>query len=336
MILCFGIFAGTLNCCNLGLPQEGFVPKLAWVVDRQNASLESNLDFIVDDPDGMAGNKPVVSRLLSCQRPLVLKEKQLPSLAVARERFKSKVMPFIKDDRVAKAVLATLYIISKDETIRDVRKERFREYLGIYSDELLQQTSFDVPDFFARVLLYTTCIDNKEGGPYAKEITDAFIEKVVNESWAELKWDATTQTVEIIHSEADCLFDEVNMLSELRHSLMAEQVSYTDTGWLGIDESVLFPGRYKRIEFKDPSVKAMVSNNLMQYIKLVHELIDCLKAQQQLTAGQTAMWPVFPDKRMQDIRQRLTTLSNELLAIGIFSERLSAGQDTDSSSLKVE
>lgn len=336
MRLCFGIFAKILNLCNRDLPQEKFVPRIAWAVDRQNSSLASGLDYSVDDPDGMEGNKSVVSKLLSCERPLILRDQRLPTLEVACERFKSKVMPHINEDMVAKAVLAILYIISKDETIVADRKETFKVYFGLHRDELLRQTTFHVPDFFARVLLYTTSVDNHEGCPYAKEITDAFIEKAVNESWAESKWDATTQTVEIMPSEEKHLLDEINMLSELSYSLVAEQMSYTDTGWLGVDESILFPSRCRRIKFSDPSTKAMVSNKLMQYTKLVHELTDCLMVRQQAAVGQTAVWPVFPDERMQDIRQRLTTLSNELLTLGIFSERLSAGQAPDSLPLKVE
>lgn len=336
MILCFGIFADILNRCNLGLPQERFVPRLAWVVDRRNSSLASKLNFDVDDPDGMEGNKTVVSRLLSCDRPLKLRDKQLPSLAVARERFKSKVMPFINEDMVAKAVLAILYIISKDETIETERKESFKSYLGMYREDLLRQSLFDVPDFLTRILLYTTCVYNKEGQPYVKEITDTFIEEVANDSWVELKWDAATQTVEVVRSEENNFYDEIEALNELRLSLMDAPVNHTDIDWLGVDERVLFPSRCKRIEFGDPNAKAMLSNKLMQYMKLVHKLTDCLMEQQQSVAGKTATWPIFPDERMQDIRQQLADLSNELLTLGIFSERLNAEQAVDSSSLKSE
>lgn len=336
MILCFGIFADILNRCNLGLPQDGFVPRLAWVVDRRNSSLASKLNFDVDDPDGMEGNKTVVSRLLSCDRPLKLRDKQLPSLAVARERFKSKVMPFINEDMVAKAVLAILYIISKDETIETERKESFKSYLGMYREDLLRQSVFDVPDFLTRILLYTTCVYNKEGQPYVKEITDTFIEEVANDSWVELKWDAATQTVEVVRSEENNFYDEIEALNELRLSLMDAPVNHTDIDWLGVDERVLFPSRCKRIEFGDPNAKAMLSNKLMQYMKLVHKLTDCLMEQQQSAAGKTATWPIFPDERMQDIRQQLADLSNELLTLGIFSERLNAEQAVDSSSLKSE
>lgn len=318
------------------MPHIEFVPKVAWALDRKNSSLAHGLNFIVDDPDGMEGNKEVVSNLLSCKRPLKIRAKPLPSLAVARERFKSKVMPHISEDMVAKAVLAILYIISKDETIVAEHEESFRKYLGMHKEELLRQTSFNVPDFFARVLLYTTCIDNKEGGPYVEKITDTFIEKATKDSWSELKWDAATQTVEIIPSEERRLLDEINTLSELRHSLMAEQVSHTDTGWLDVDESVLFPSRCKSIELGDSRTKAMITNKLMQYMKLVREFTECLAEEQQSMADQTVKWPVFPDEKMRDIRQRLTTLSNELFALGIFSERLNSEQAPDSSSLKIE
>ena len=74
MRLCFGIFARILNCCNQGFAQDKFVPRIAWVVDRRKSSLASKLDFDVNDPDGMEGNPPVVSRLLSCERPLELRD----------------------------------------------------------------------------------------------------------------------------------------------------------------------------------------------------------------------------------------------------------------------
>ena len=149
MILCFGIFASALSYCTHGTPQVKFIPRVAWVVDRRNSSLANELDFDVDDPDGLEGNKAVVSRLLSCERPLVLRDKQLPSPQVARERFKSKVMPYINEDMVAKVVLAILYIISKDETIETEHKENFRRYLGMSKEDLLRQTVFDAPDFFS-------------------------------------------------------------------------------------------------------------------------------------------------------------------------------------------
>lgn len=94
MILCFGTFAGILSCCAQGLPRVKFVPRVAWVVDRRNSSLATGLDFVVDDPDGMAGNPAVVSNLLSCKRPLKLRESEeyRPSIKDARKRFEDKVM----------------------------------------------------------------------------------------------------------------------------------------------------------------------------------------------------------------------------------------------------
>lgn len=203
MILCFGIFARILNCCRQDvLPGVKFVPKIAWVVDRKNSSLAVGLKDEVKDEelDDMEGNSTVVTKLLSCERPLVIKSKRLPSIEEASKDFKSKVMPHINGDKIAKAVLAVLYIISKDETIVNERKETFRKFVGMYKDELLQQIKFDPPDFFARVLLYTTCVNNEEGCPYVKEITDDFIEKVAAalDSRTELKWDTTTKTAEII------------------------------------------------------------------------------------------------------------------------------------------
>lgn len=340
MILCFGTFSRALNCCRQGISRSRFVARVAWVIDTKNRCLGAGLDYEIDENAlntiKSLSNPPVASRLLSCKQDFELSSNKEPPVDVAFKRFKSQVMPFIDEDMLAKAVLAILYIISKDETIEAEQKESFRRYLGMYKEELLRQTRFDVPDFLTRVLLYTTCVNNNEGRPYAKGITDAFIEKVVNDSWAALKWDAATQTVEVIPSEERRLFDEINVLSELRHALMTEQVSDTDTSWLGVDKNILFPSRCKRIEFGDPNAKAMLSNKLMQYMKLVHKLTDCLMEQQQSAAGKTATWPIFPDERMQDIRQQIADLSNELFTLGIFSERLNAEQALDSSSLKSE
>ena len=114
MVLCFGIFAKILNCCNQRLPQDKFVPRIAWSVDKRNSSLASKLDDEeeINDPEDMEGNKSVVSKLLSCKLPLVLRDKWLPSLEDARERFTSQVMPFINAEKVPSAVLAILYVIS--------------------------------------------------------------------------------------------------------------------------------------------------------------------------------------------------------------------------------
>lgn len=267
MILCFGIFADVLNRCNLGLPQEGFVPRVAWVVDRRNSSLASNLDFDVDDPDGMEGNKPVVSRLLSCERPLKLRDKQLPSLQVARERFKSEVMPFISEDMVAKAVLAVRYIISLDDTIDNERKETFKKYLGMYRDEFLQQTIFDVPDFFTRVLLYTTCVDNKEGQPYVKEITDTLIEEVANDNWTELRWDAITQTLELIPTGEKRLSDWVDQLCQLRSPLAEDAEGFANMEWIGVNMTDLDPSIWGRTEIRKSDAQRLLSRKINPYVQ---------------------------------------------------------------------
>jgi len=117
MRLCFGVFAKILNLCKQNITQVQFVPRIAWVVDRCNSSLGSGVDFVVEDPEGMEGNGSVVTNLLGCKKSLVLREGCRPSVEVARDRFKSKVMPFIKEGMVKKAILAVLYVIHEDETI---------------------------------------------------------------------------------------------------------------------------------------------------------------------------------------------------------------------------
>lgn len=335
IILYCGIFASALSYCTHGTPQVKFIPRVAWVVDRRNSSLASELDSDADDPDGLEGNKAVVSRLLSCERPLVLRDKQLPSPQVARERFKSKVMPYINEDMVAKVVLAILYIISKDETIGTEHKESFRRYLGMYKEDLLRQAVFDVPDFLTRVLLYTTCVDNRKGQPYVEEITDTFIEMVANASWTagwtELNWDAATQTVKIVRSEEDIFFDEIDSLNELRYSLMETPVNHTDTEWLGVDGRVLFPSRYKCTGIKNTETQRRFSDKLMQYVKLVHELTEYLA-----TSQQSVSWSMLPDEKIRDIRRRLTDLRDELVTLGIFSERMDFEQPPEGSPLKSE
>lgn len=285
MTLCFGIFAGILNCCKRELSQEKFVPRIAWVLDRRNRSLKSeskedrdeDKGSAVDNPDNTEGNKSVVSRLLSCKRPLVLRENQLPSLEVARERFKSQVMPFINEDMVAKAVLAVLYIISKDETIEAEHKESFRRYLGMYKEELLQQTSFDVPDFLTRVLLYTTCVDNKEGQPYVKKITDTFIEEATNDNWAELKWDTITQTLELIPAKEKLLSDRVDQLCQLRSPITADK--YLSTEWIWVNMTDLDPSIWGRTEIRESDAQRLLSRKINPYAqtKSPESLVSPLK-----------------------------------------------------------
>lgn len=247
MVLCFGTFASVLNLCKLNLTQERFVPRIAWVIDRRNHSLGSELDFDVEDPGDITPNKDEVSRLLSCQRPLVLKDGQPPSQKLAHERFTSQVMPFIKENMIAKALLAVLHIIYSDSTIENEHKGTFKKDVGMDKDELLHQTRFSVPDFFSRVLLYTTHTENRDGQPYAGKITQDFIKEVAANSWVELKWDAATQTVELIPYEEKRFLDEINTLTELRLSLMQESVSNIDTDWLGVDKSILFPNSFSHI-----------------------------------------------------------------------------------------
>ena len=315
MVLCFGTFASILNCCKQNLPQDKFVPRIAWVVDRRNSSLGSEIDFDVEDPADIDGNKPVVTRLLSCQRPLVLRDKQLPSHRTAKERFASQVMPSMNESMIAKALLAVLYVIQSDSTIENEYAATFKENLGVSKDKLLTLTKFNAPDFFARVLRYTTYIDNKAGRPYAGKITEAFIERVADECWSELKWHADTQTVEIIPSEAKRLREELYVINEFRLSLMAERVDITDMGWLDIDMGVLFSRESPLIEIKDRNTQQMVSRKILQYIRLVHEFVECILEAQKATSDPIMRWTLFPNERMRDIRQKLTNISDDLLSI---------------------
>lgn len=295
MILCFGIFAGILNCCKRELSQDKFVPRIAWVLDRQNRSLKSeskedrdeDKGTAVDNPDNMEGNKSVVSRLLSCKRPLVLRDKQLPPLEVARERFKSQVMPFINEDMVAKAVPAVLYIISKDETIETEHKESFSRYLGMYKEELLQRTRFDVPDFFARVLLYTTCVDNKEGQPYVEKITKNFIEEVANDNWAKLKWDTITQTLDLIPAKEKRLSDWVDQLCQLRSPITDDVEEFENTEWMGVNMTDLDPSIWGRAELTESDAQKLLSRKINPYsqIKSPEHLEKLLKPHRWFKRG---------------------------------------------------
>lgn len=316
MILCFGTFASVLNRCKQGLSQDKFIPRIVWVVDSKNRCLGDGLDYEISGDDletmEMLGNPSVVSKLLSCKQSLNLRTTSRPSLEIVAERFNAKVVPYIDEDKVAKAVLALLRIISKDDTIRTLRRESFRKYLGMYREELLQQTALNVPDFFARLLLYTTNVDNRKGYPDAKEIADDFIEKAAKDSWADVSWDATVQAVKIVHSEEASFFHEVNMLSELYRPLLGEQPDYANMEWLGVDKSSLFPSIYRRVDFKDAETKRMALSKMNQYMKLTHQLVE-LRAEQQ-----SSKWPIFPDERMRDVRQQLKDLYDELLFLGIF------------------
>ncbi len=336
MILCFGTFARVLSGCREKISATKFVARIAWTVDQMNSCLEAGLDYEISDKDletiKSLGNAPVVSKLLSCNQDFELKSNKRPLIEDTRKRFESKVMPFISEDMVANAVLALRDIISRDDTIdtlEGTRKETFKKYLGLYRDEFLQQTSFNVPDLFARILLYTTCINNREGEPYIGMITDKFIQDSTSTVWAKLKWDTNTQTLDLLPSEEERFFDEVNALNELRLSLMKEQ---ENSGWLGVSESILFPSRHRNIEVRDPEIKRRMSDKLMQYMKLVHEFADSLAAEQQSTANQAMRWSVFPSERTRSIRQQLTTLSNELFALGVFSDRLSPESNSGSPS----
>lgn len=332
MLLCFGTFAKILNLCNLNMPQDRFVPKVAWVVDRLSSSLGSNLEDedIVDDPAVMEGNKAVVSRLLSCERPLKLRDEQLPSLAVTRERFKSKVMPYINEDKIAGAVMSVLYLIKYDDTIDEEHRESFRKHLGVYKEELLCQTTFDVPDFFARILLYTTCVDNKKGKPYAKDITEKFIEETKTATLAKIKWNVETQKVEIVYPELSEEIEEfsekIRVLSELRLALIGDQMNFSlaDTSWLGEGEGILFPKRYT-VEFRDPAAKKAATDKLVRCMKLARECCDYFQsARAEKKGGQRSL---FPEKRMQNARQQFTALYDELFFLAIFPDRFSPEQE---------
>lgn len=276
MILCFGTFGKALKCCRQEISVSGFIARIAWVVDRRNACLGAGLDYEIDDnaldTTKKFNNPPVASRLLSCKQDFELNCNKKPSVEVARERFGSKVMPYISEDMVAKAVLAVRYIISLDDTIGNERKETFKKYLGMYRDELLQQTSFDVPDFFARVLLYTTCVNNNEGRPYAKEITDAFIDEAANKDLVVLKWDTITQTLELVSTGEKRLSDWVEQLCQLRPPIAADK--YLTTEWLGVNMTDLDPSIWGRTELTASDAQRLLSRKINPYAHITSP--ECL------------------------------------------------------------
>lgn len=328
MKLCFGTYASIMKCCSQ-LAQDKLVPRIIWVVDEKNSALGVGVTEAVssDELDGMEGNKTVVSKLLSCNQALKLKNRHLPSIEIACERFKSKVMPCLIPDKIGEAVLAILYIISNDETIEVENIESFRKCLGMYPDELLVQTTFDPPDFFARVLLYTTYVDNKDGLSCAKEITDDFIEKAANNSWARWEWNDSMQTLKIIPEEEYRLWGEVNKIAEMKFCLVRSQedfrISPVDYLLWGKDADTLFPDTYRRIECYDPRTKKMMLNKVKRYTNLLHELAECLRSMSRPAANQTTEWPIFPNDRTRDVRQRLSDVCNELYTISLSPESFS-------------
>lgn len=324
MVLCFGIFAKILSCCRLDLPQEKFVSRIAWSVDKQNSSLASDLDFVVDNPEGMEGNKSLVSKLLSCKQSFVLRDKQLPSLEDARERFKSQVMPFIDDEKVANAVLAILYVISQDETIEIKHKEYFKRCLGMDKADVLRQARFDVPDFLTRILLYTIRVDNREGVQFAKDIADTFIEEAATKSWAEAKYDVDTQTVEVIQSVEKQLLDRIETLAEIqfflvqdsydsRHQLLDLKYDYLKN--LGIDPEGLFPSQYYPVESIDLEKRLLITKKMSQISKLLKEFNRCLLEAQKLQDGQIITWPIHPGERLRELHKQFEELNEEIYSL---------------------
>ncbi len=310
------------------LSENKLIARVAWTVDGENSCLGAGLDYEISDDDldtiEKLGNSPVISRLLSCKQDFEFKGKKRFPVEKVCDRFKRKVMPFLAEDKIAGAVVAILYLISKDETTWTERRECFKKYLGMYGYELQQQTKFDAPDFFARILLYTTSFNNREGQPYADMITEEFFEEAANATWAELKWNTDTQTLELLPSEEERLLEEVNSLSDLRLSVMYDQDSFIDTGWLGVDREVLFPSRYHHFEIKNPEIRKLLSHKMQRYIQLVRKFMDCLVSSESLVA----QWPVFPDERTLAIRQQLAALSKEMEDIywDTFAKTITSGR----------
>ena len=377
MILCFGTFAKALYCCcSPRLLQSRFIPRVAWVIDTKNSSLqrrpreegavdiEPRAEFSSDDLGRIEGNPQVASRLLSCQRSFELNNKCLPSVETATKRFEDAVMPFIDKDSVAKAVLVTLHIIYEDATIGVEHRENFKKYFEMYKEDLLRQTEFYAPAFFAKVLLYTTCVDNtkgrscifpdeepldeellhgedkeglpcknrlpcREGRSCVKTITTEFVEKIIKESWADLKWDAVTQTVKLVPTEEKHFHDEIQNISKRYFSSIINPMCIdSDISWLGVDESALFPGIYSHIELDDEK-KKIAKDKMMQYIKLTHKLVNSLTGRSNSTESRIVAWPIFPDKKLRDLRQQLLDLECELMLLGVFPSNSSATQDQE-------
>lgn len=269
MILCLGTFGKVLSCCKQEISEAKLIARIAWVVDEMNSCLGANLDYEISAKELdtiKIGNASVVSKLLSCSQNFELSKGKRPSVEKARERFNSEVMPFINEDMAAKAVLAVRKIISLDDTIIDTQKETFKKCLGMYRDELLQQTRVDVPGFFARILLYTTYINNRNEKSYVGMITDKFIEEAAGTTWEELKWDTATQILELIPAGEKRLSDRVNQLTQLRPSIIEDEEAFVNMDWIGINMTGLDPSIWGRTEIRDSDAQKLLSRKINPFV----------------------------------------------------------------------
>ena len=199
MRLCFGTFATVLNHCRQNIYQAALIAQIVNIVDSDNRYLGEK----------MAGDGPAINKLLSCKIDFVFSKEivTIPPETVI-SKFETNVSPFIDEDKKAKVIFALLNIIKSDECIDIDKRESFIKHLGYEKQQLLQQSEFVLSDFLGKILLYTTLgnVKNRVGKECVKEITDDYIDTLAKPYVNELQWDASSQTLTLLHVKMFQLF----------------------------------------------------------------------------------------------------------------------------------
>jgi len=185
----------------------------------------------------------------------------------------------------------------------------------MHKDELLRAAEFNVSDFFARVLLYTTYVNNIDGRQCVVGITDDYIKEAAKNNWSEVELDADRQKVIIKPSKENYFWDRIH---EINWMYIVPARDLLGIPWLVPDELyTLFPSHYVKVEFKDPEKRHEAVCKMKEYMELTHELASCLKRGRESRTDYAPRWPIFPDEQMKEIFQRMEDIGGELFVLGM-------------------
>ena len=190
--LCFGTFASLLNKFRpTDLQQQDFIAYLINGIDKNSRYISE---------------RSAVTRLLSCKIDYVLTTEATikePSHDKLQAYISKNVAPNIREDAEKMIILTLLDIIRKDKSLDQEHKELFKDYFGIYKEQLLHKSKFVFSDIISKALLYTTYggVKNRFDKGVVPDINDEYITAATSAYLNDIEWDRETQTLTLNYIE---------------------------------------------------------------------------------------------------------------------------------------
>jgi len=334
MYLCFGTFAAVLNCCKQNIKQYALFAIIAKCLDKNSNYIKS--DDRYKESWEIEGDGPAISKLLNCTKNYVLENKLSLELSKVVKDFEINVAPYIEEDKKPAVILSLLNIIQLDKSLDFKNKEAFRKNLGVYKQDILNQSKFEFCDFLVRILLYTTCgnVDNKMGKDYVESITKCYVDKFIDDYAFEYEWNSTAQTLTLLPISS-IFSDFSSKISLFKIDEFIESVDPTnvmDYEWVDkCDGFIKYIKSTKWIPFEQTpqNMSGMTIQKVQLFAQVLNEYVNYLGVNMRpieeqpdlfipiplvpLYRDEDAKWACAFWEKVQDYRKQLASIYQEIL-----------------------